>query len=218
MKKQPLLCNDSLERSLTEAELHQKKQAITKHLASIYEILGIDWSNDHNSRETPERVAKMLCEETLIGRFSPAPKITLFDNSKAYDQLICTGPIRVRSTCAHHWQPIFGTAYIGILPKANGQVMGLSKYARVVDWFSRRFQMQEELTTQVADFLEQKLEPEALGVRIISRHFCMAHRGVEDHGSLMDTIIVRGSMRTSDSLRNEFLSSCKLMNDMSAHL
>ena len=89
--------------------------------------------NDHNTRDTPQRVAKMYVDEILQGRYNEPPRLTEFDNAQAYDQLIVTGPLEVRSTCAHHLMPIYGHAYVGILPSPEGKIIGLSKYDRIVD-------------------------------------------------------------------------------------
>src|SRR3712207_9064167 len=91
----------------------------------------------------------MYVEEILEGRYTAPPKITEFDNAQAYDQLIVTGPIELRSMCAHHLMPIYGQAYIGILPAADGKIIGLSKYDRIVEYFASRLQIQEELGKQI---------------------------------------------------------------------
>ena len=208
-----ILCNGSYAGNLTEAEVAKRQEKIEKAFESIYDALGVDWKNDHNSADSPKRISKMMCTETLSGLFEAPPKLTFFENPTRFDQLICTGPISVQSQCAHHLAPIEGNAFIGILPNADGKIVGLSKYARIVRWFSRRLQIQEELTSQIADYLEEQLKPAGLAVRIIAKHFCMSHRGVMEHASVMDTTIVRGVLRESQSIKQEFLSSCAMMRE-----
>ena len=108
------------------------------------------------------------------------------------------------SVCSHHWQPISGTCAIGYVPREK--VIGLSKFTRIVEWFGRRGQIQEELGEQIADFLIELLDPIALGVVINSKHYCMIARGVEAHdSSTMITSVMRGELSSNQALRNEFL-------------
>ena len=125
------------ERALMMASAEQK-------IAELFEVLQIDHRNDDHTRETPRRVAKMFIEEMMQGRYSDPPILTEFENAKAYDELIVTGPIEVRSHCAHHLLPIYGEAFIGVLPARDGRIIGLSKYDRVVHHFAARLQVQEE--------------------------------------------------------------------------
>src|SRR5205807_950692 len=124
----------------------------------------IDHRNDHNTRDTPARVANMYVSELLKGRYSPPPSITKFENAEQYDQLIVTGPLEVRSMCAHHLMPIYGHAYIGVLPAPDGKIIGLSKYDRIVERFAARFQIQEELVKQVGNFIVDVTHPRGLAV------------------------------------------------------
>jgi GTP cyclohydrolase I len=139
--------NEAVEHPLDPAEEASMISAAAGKIAELLEILQVDHRGDHNTRETPTRVAKMLVTETMRGRFSAPPKITEFDNAESYDRLIVTGPLEVRSTCAHHMMPIWGQAFVGILPAASGKVIGLSKYDRIVDHFAARLQIQEELVS-----------------------------------------------------------------------
>ena len=113
---------------------------LTEKFGDIFNILRID-RNDPNSMNTPHRLAKMWVNELFAGRFEPAPKITVFPNRKQVDELIISRNITVMSVCSHHWQPISGTCAIGYIP--GDHVLGLSKFSRIVDWFSRRGQIQE---------------------------------------------------------------------------
>ena len=160
--------------------------------------------------KTPYRIAKMFVNELLIGRFSEPPQNTVFPNRKNVDELIISKGITVMSVCSHHWQPISGICAIGYIPDKH--VLGLSKLSRVVDWFARRGQIQEELGEQIADYLEELIKPKALGVVIRAKHYCMIARGVKgsESRSQMVTSVMRGYLRTNDKLRNEFM---KLISD-----
>jgi len=137
------------------------KAAAAEKIGELLEILGIDHRNDHNTRDTPTRVAKMFVEELLCGRFNEPPTITEFDNVGNTDQLIITGPIEMRSMCAHHMMPIYGSVYFGILPAADGKIIGLSKYDRIVHHFSARLQIQEELVRQIGAEREEIIKKAA---------------------------------------------------------
>lgn len=190
--------------TLTDEERHEMQMKLEQKFSEIFEILRID-RKDPNSTDTPRRLAKMWVNELFIGRYTPPPTITVFPNRKEVDELVVSSGIKVMSVCSHHWQTISGTCTIGYLP--DKYVIGLSKLNRIVDWFSRRGQIQEELGEQIADFLEGLLQPKALGVVIKSKHFCMIARGVNEseEKALMTTSVMRGELRTDASLRHEFL-------------
>lgn len=171
--------------------------------SELFEILRID-RNDPNSADTPHRLAKMWVGELFKGRFTEPPRITVFPNRKSVDELVISKGIKVMSVCSHHWQPISGDCSIGYVPR--DKVIGLSKFTRIVEWFSRRGQIQEELGEQIADFLVELLDPIALGVIISSRHYCMIARGVEaQEHSVMVTSVMRGELVSNMALREEFL-------------
>ncbi len=189
--------------TVSAEEREEMITAVESKFAEIFEILRID-RNDPNSTDTPFRLARMWINELLDGRYSPPPKITVFPNRKCVDELVISKGIKVMSVCSHHWQPISGTCAIGYVPREK--VIGLSKFTRIVEWFSRRGQIQEELGEQIADFLTELLDPIALGVVISSKHYCMIARGVEAHdSSVMITSVMRGELSTNHTLRNEFL-------------
>ena len=119
----------------------------------------------------------MYVNELLAGRFTAPPRLTEFDCVETSSDLMVTGPIEMRSTCAHHLMPIFGSAIIGVVA-ADGRIIGLSKYDRVVHHFARRFQVQEELTRQIGDYLMERTAPRGLAVRVRAVHMCKTHRGV----------------------------------------
>lgn len=180
-------------------------EQLTEKFGDIFNILRID-RNDPNSMNTPHRLSKMWVNELFAGRYEPAPKITVFPNRKQVDELIISRNITVMSVCSHHWQPISGTCAIGYIP--GDHVLGLSKLSRIVEWFSRRGQIQEELGEQIADFIEDIIKPKALGVVIESKHYCMIARGVNEseEKASMVTSVMRGSLRDELPLRNEFLT------------
>ncbi|MEY3385686.1 MAG: hypothetical protein RIR53_497 [Bacteroidota bacterium] len=201
-KGQPLFdANGSM--PLTEEERQEMISRLEQKFAEIFDVLRID-RNDPNSTDSPFRLARMWVNELFDGRYSPAPKITVFPNRQNVDELVISKGIKVMSVCSHHWQPITGTCAIGYVPR--DKVIGLSKFTRIVEWFSRRGQIQEELGEQIADFLIEILDPIALGVVISSRHYCMIARGVEAHdSSTMVTSVMRGELATNKVLRAEFL-------------
>jgi GTP cyclohydrolase I len=180
-------------------------EELSAKFGEIFNILRID-RNDPNSMNTPHRLAKMWVNELFAGRFDPAPKITVFPNRKQVDELIISRNITVMSVCSHHWQPISGKCAIGYIP--GDYVLGLSKLSRIVEWFSRRGQIQEELGEQIADFIEDIIKPKALGVVIESKHYCMIARGVNEseEKASMVTSVMRGILRDELPLRNEFLT------------
>lgn len=178
-------------------------------LEELFDVLRIDYRNDHNTQDTPRRVAKMFVAEIMKGRYSAPPDITEFENAQAFDQLLVTGPIEVRSTCAHHLMPIYGQAYIGVLPSAEGKIIGLSKYDRIVDYFASRLQIQEELVKQIEHYIVAKTAPRGLAVRISAVHMCKTQRGVRaTHQGRMVTTAYFGELKSNPELKQEFLQEC----------
>ena len=187
-----------------EEEIDQLVDEVADKFQDVLRSLVIDTSNDHNTQDTARRVAKMFIRETFRGRYANPPKVTAFPNAGNYDELYVTGPITIRSTCAHHFQNIVGRCYIGVFPGRN--VIGLSKFNRVVDWIASRPQIQEEMTIQIADSIERETEAEGVAVLMQAEHHCMTHRGVKEHESDMTTSVMRGKFRTDASLKQEFFS------------
>jgi len=203
------LGNEAIEGYLDNAERAVMMAKAARKIEELFDILRVDHRNDHNTRDTPGRVAKMLVEEILYGRYNAPPSITEFDNAARYDQLIVTGPIDVRSTCAHHLMPIYGVAFIGILPSAEGKIIGLSKYDRIVQHFAARLQIQEELVKQIERHIVEATKPRGLAVRISAVHMCKTHRGVRaQHSSRMVNSSFYGELATNASLKSEFLQEC----------
>jgi GTP cyclohydrolase I len=161
--------------------------------------LGADLESDH-LRETPRRVAKAYAE-----LLTPRPfNATTFPNDEGYDELVIVGEIPFQSLCAHHLLPFQGKAHVAYLP--GERLVGLSKLARVVELYSRRLQLQERLTTQVADWLEEHLGPRGVGVVLEAEHLCMSLRGVQTSGSNTVTSALRGAVKDDARTRQEFLS------------
>lgn len=201
--------NEGVAIPLDAAERAAMIGAATEKLAELFDILQIDHRNDHNTRDTPRRVSKMFVEEIMHGRYCGPPEITEFENAEHYDQLIVTGPIDVRSTCAHHLMPFYGHAFIGILPASDGKIIGLSKYDRAVDFFASRLQIQEELVKQIGGFLMEKTAPRGLAVRISAVHMCKTHRGIKaSHRGRMVSSAYWGALADNPALKSEFLQEC----------
>ena len=204
-------CNQAVEVGDVDDKARMTAEAAEK-LEAFFDALHIDYMNDHNTRDTPRRVAKMFVEELLRGRYAAPPEITEFDNVERYDQLIVTGPIEVRSTCAHHLMPIYGHAYIGVLPSPDGKIVGLSKYDRIVDYFSVRLQIQEELVGQIGAHIMELTKPLGLAVRISAVHMCKTHRGVRaSTASRMVNSAFYGEMLRNPAMKSDFLQECSLL-------
>lgn len=179
----------------------------TDHRATITRLLRIIGEDPDREglSETPDRVLKAW--EFMCGGYKIEPESVLKafeDGSEGCDEMVIQKNIPVWSTCEHHMLPFFGVAHIAYIP--NGKVLGLSKFARLTDVFARRLQVQERLTTQIADALMTHLEPLGVGVVLQCRHTCMEARGVQKAGSVTTTSKVLGNFKTHPEVRNEFLS------------
>lgn len=164
-------------------------------------IKGLNYNGaDPHLRDTPKRVARFMTEWHTAGK--EPPTLTVFPN-QGYDEVVAVGGIQFYSMCAHHGLPFFGTASIGYIP--GNSVVGLSKIARVVDHFARRFQVQEQLTSEVAEYLEAQLVPKGLGVVLRAEHLCMAMRGIQKPGHSTVTSDMRGVFRNKPEARAELL-------------
>ncbi|WP_345468862.1 GTP cyclohydrolase I FolE [Actinoallomurus oryzae] len=167
--------------------------------ARFLHALGIS-TDTESLRRTPARMARAYAE-----LFSPRPfDLTTFPNDEGYDELVLARGIPLRSVCEHHLLPFVGTAHVGYLP--GRRILGLSKLARVVEHFACRPQVQERLTKQVADWLQEQLEPQGVGVVIEAEHTCMTLRGVQATGATTMTSTLLGALRTDARSRSEFLA------------
>lgn len=191
----------------TNLSADEKIAKIQEHFGEIMRILGLDLSDD-SLRETPRRIAKMYVNE-VFGGLNPDnfPKITVIENKMQYDQMVCVQDIEVMSVCEHHFQPIDGFATVAYIPK--NKVIGLSKLNRIVEYFSKRPQVQERLTKQVADCLQYILDTEDVAVHINAKHYCVISRGIQDTHSTTTTSDLRGSFKNLPGTRTEFLKQCR---------
>lgn len=196
--------NDNLAKYLDEAALAGIEADVADAVAQLLRALLIDAEEDHNTKGTPERVARMYVREVFKGRYLPPPDITDFPNAMHLDEVYTVGPIAVRSACSHHLVPIVGHAWVAIKP--SDRVIGLSKFNRLVDWVMSRPQIQEEATVMLADAIEEMIEPEGLAVVIKAQHLCMSWRGVKDSGTTMTTSIMRGIFRDKPASRAEVMA------------
>ncbi|MBE9462592.1 GTP cyclohydrolase I FolE [Dyadobacter subterraneus] len=180
-----------------------KIELIEKHFRHIMEIMGLDLTDD-SLKGTPKRVAKMYIKEVFSG-LDPKnkPKVALFDNKYKYDQMLVEKDISVFSNCEHHFVPIYGKAHIAYI--SSGKVIGLSKLNRIVEYFSKRPQVQERLTVQIANELKQALQTEDVAVVIDAKHMCVQSRGVRDAGSSTVTAYYGGKFE-QEATKKEFLA------------
>ena len=198
--------NDNIAEFIQPGELELLLDEVAGKLSGVLESLVIDTESDHNTQDTARRVAKMYLQEIFKGRYQAAPAVTEFPNVERLNELMIVGPITVRSACSHHLCPIIGKVWIGIMPNEHSNLIGLSKYARLIDWIMSRPQIQEEAVTQVADLLQSRMSPDGLAVVMEADHFCMHWRGVKDMDSKMINSVMRGSFLKDANLRREFLS------------
>lgn len=200
------LANDNIADFIQPGELELLLDEVESKMQGVLESMVIDTANDHNTQATARRVAKMYLKEVFAGRYHAQPRITEFPNAKQLNELMIVGPITVRSACSHHLCPVMGKVWIGILPNKDTNVIGLSKYARLVDWVLGRPQIQEEAVMQLADLIMEKTRPDGLAVVMECSHFCMSWRGVRENDSKMINSIMRGAFLNDPTLRREFLS------------
>lgn len=198
--------NDNISEFIKPGELEALLDEVTDKMTGVLGSLVIDTANDHNTGETARRVAKMYLSEVFQGRYAPEPQITEFPNAERLNELMIVGPVSVRSACSHHFCPILGKLWIGVLPNEHTNVIGLSKYARLADWVMSRPQIQEEAVVQLADLIQQKTQPDGLALVMQASHFCMGWRGVKDLNSKMINSVMRGSFLKDANLRREFLA------------
>ena len=180
-----------------------KIELIEKHFREIMHVLGMDLSDD-SLKGTPHRVAKMYVKEVFSG-LNPSRKPTtkLFDNKYNYDQMLVEKDITFYSHCEHHFVPIFGKAHVAYF--SSGKVIGLSKINRIVQYFSKRPQVQERLTVQIAEELKKLLKTEDVAVVMDAKHMCVSSRGVGDTNSQTGTAHFSGKFN-DQAVRSEFLN------------
>ena len=204
--RQRFHANDNIADFIEPGELEKLLDEVEDKMKGVLSSLVIDTENDHNTTDTARRVAKMYVQEVFKGRFVKPPVITEFPNVEHLNELMIIGPITVRSACSHHFCPVIGKIWIGVLPNKNTNVIGLSKYARLAEWVMGRPQIQEEAVVQLADLIQVKTQPDGLAIVMEATHFCMAWRGVKDMDSRMINSVMRGAFLKDPDLRREFLS------------
>ena len=198
--------NDNIAGFIEAGEHEQLLNEVAGKMETVLESLVIDVKNDHNTQNTARRIAKMYLTEVFKGRFHKAPAVTEFSNASNLNELMIVGPLTVRSACSHHFCPIIGKLWIGLMPNQHSNLIGLSKYARLADWVLSRPQIQEEAISQIADLFMDMVKPDGLAIVMEADHFCMHWRGVKESDSLMLNSVMRGSFLKNPSLRREFLS------------
>jgi len=209
-KQQRFHANDNISAFIQPGELEELTREVAAKMSGVLESLVIDVEHDHNTQETARRVAKMYVSEVFRGRFVPMPNVTEFPNASHLNELMIMGPITVRSACSHHLCPIMGRLWIGVMPNQDSALIGLSKYSRLAEWSMTRAQIQEEAVIQLANILEEKVEPDGVAVVMEADHFCMHWRGVKDNASKMTNSVMRGVFLKDGALRREFLSLINL--------
>jgi GTP cyclohydrolase I len=180
----------------------EKMAIIEDKFRDIMETMGLDLTDD-SLRGTPHRVAKMFINEIFYG-LNPAnkPKISVFENKFKYNEMLVEKNINMNSTCEHHFLPIVGKAHVAYI--SNGEVIGLSKINRIVDYYARRPQVQERLTVQIANELREVLKTEDVAVIIDAKHMCVSSRGIQDESSSTVTAEYSGKFKDK-AVRDEFL-------------
>lgn len=201
--------NDNISEFIQEGEMEELRLEVEHQLEGVLRSLVIDTENDHNTADTAKRVAKMFLQEIFRGRYEPPPSVTAFPNVSRLNELMVVGPITVRSACSHHLCPIMGKLWLGVLPNAASDLIGLSKFVRLAEWIMNRPQIQEEAVMMLADELEQRICPDGLALVMEASHFCMRWRGVKDNDTLMRNAVMRGVFLKDTALRSEFLSQLR---------
>ena len=198
--------NDNIAEFIEPGELALLLDEVEIKMQGVLDSLVINTETDHNTQNTARRVAKMYVSEVFNGRYVPPPAITEFPNAEHLNELMIVGPLTVRSACSHHFCPVMGKIWIGVMPNEHTNVIGLSKYARLDDWIMGRPQIQEEAVVQLADVIMEMTQPDGLAIVMEASHFCMSWRGVRELDSKMLNSVMRGVFLKDANLRREFLS------------
>lgn len=198
--------NDNIAQFIEPGEMEKLLDEVEIKMQGVLDSLVIDTMGDHNTHNTARRVAKLYLSEVFKGRYVPAPTITEFPNAEHLNELMIVGPITVRSACSHHFCPVIGKLWIGVLPNEHTNVIGLSKYARLAEWVMGRPQIQEEAVVQLADLIMEKTQPDGLAIVMEASHYCIAWRGIKDLDSKMLNSVMRGVFLKDPTLRREFLA------------
>jgi GTP cyclohydrolase IA len=205
------MCNNKLKYANgNHPRTEEEKREIIENAAKAYEAymdaLGFDWRSDPNSADTPRRVAKAFVNDLAAGCYNEPPNITTFDNIDQYDGLVFQGNIKTNSFCSHHHLPFIGNTHVAYIPGKDGQVIGLSKLNRIVEWYSRRPQVQENLTMQIHKYIDKVcVDNKGVAVLVSANHTCAGLRGIK-HDSTMKTARMSGAFLDKEDIntRQEF--------------
>ena len=198
------------EARLTEKEKQKIINKASKHFGDFLTALGVDWENDPNSSDTPNRVAKAYVNDLFAGRYNPLDKVTAFP-SDGYDGIVQESNIPVTSMCSHHHQTIQGKVSIAYIASETGKVVGLSKLNRIVEQFGRRGAIQEQLTVAIHNAVDKICEGNlGVAVMIDATHNCVSCRGVKHSGASMQTAKLSGCFLNEDSAKAEFYKNIEL--------
>jgi GTP cyclohydrolase I len=199
--------NDNIADFIEPGDLEKMLDEVTVKMQGVLDSLVIDTDNDHNTSRHRTPRGQDVCERGVQRSLrARVPSITEFPNAEHLNELMIVGPITVRSACSHHFCPVIGKIWIGVMPNERTNVIGLSKYARIAEWIMNRPQIQEEAVIQLADLIQEKTQPDGLAIVMEASHFCMAWRGVKDMDSKMINSVMRGAFLKDPNLRREFLS------------
>jgi len=211
--------SNTLEPPPPETLIHERSQreidTAQEHVRGILQFLGEDPERE-GLQDTPARVVRALAEHFSGYALDPSEYLAkTFEEVAGYDELVLVSDIEVFSHCEHHMVPFVGKAHVGYIP--NGRIVGLSKLARVVDVFAKRLQVQEKLTKQIADSIQQHLQPQGVAVIMQCQHFCMCYRGVKKPGSWTTTSKLHGLFLRDAAARMELFTLIGLRRQIASH-
>ncbi len=191
--------------SLTPEQKEQMIEEAAKHYGNFMTALKLDHANDPNASDTPRRVAKAFVNDLIKGCYTEEPKITSFDNIEKYDGMVFQGNIKLISMCSHHHLSFKGVAHVAYIPTPDGKVIGLSKLNRIVDFYARRPQVQENLTQMIHDHINKACEGN-LGCAVVieANHTCCSHRGIGHDSTMMTSKLSGVFMDNTNLSRSEF--------------
>jgi len=203
---------DNIAEYVDEAEKEILINEAAEAFGTVLDTLLIDRHDDPNSKGTAKRLAKMYFQETMSGRYNPAPKATAFpnDSQDRYEGMLVVRS-ELRSMCSHHHQPVSGVAYIGII--AAEKLIGLSKYTRIAQWCARRGTLQEELANDIAREIQKATGAKDVAVYIQAEHGCCTNRGIMAHSSLTQTTVLHGAFKDDAGTKKEFFDNIKLQQE-----
>lgn len=192
---------------MQELEKQERIKLASEAYSKFMDVILPGWEIDPNSKDTPNRVAKMYINELFEGLNSPEPQITTFENIEEYDGIVYQGDIVVKSLCSHHHMAFRGRAFVAYLPTKQSNIIGLSKLNRVVNYLSRRPQVQENLTKQIHDYLNKIIgDNKGVAVYIEAEHLCVSHRGVNQDSMMKTTRLSGCFLDDKDNAKQEFYS------------